>query len=107
VRDGGALSRSCIYDARLSRKHGKLTFCVYLLIRHYGGAGYRVLAAHAVSALIPSIEHDPIGVFITPVGFQNSAIGADLLFQAARSYSLISPPSTGRRLIRWSRSGAG
>jgi hypothetical protein len=35
-----------------------------------------------------------------PVGFQNSAIDSDLRIQAARSYSLISPPSTGRRLIR-------
>ena len=36
-----------------------------------------------------------------PLRFQNSATVADLRFQAARSYSLISPPSTGRRLIRW------
>ena len=42
-----------------------------------------------------------------PVGFQNSAVAVDLRFQAARSYSLVSPPSTGRRLIRRSRSGAG
>jgi hypothetical protein len=43
-----------------------------------------------------------------PVGFQNSATGADLRFQAARSYSLISPPRTGRRLIGWrSRRWAG
>ena len=34
--------------------------------------------------------------------------GADLRLYAARSYSLISPPRTGRRLIRWrSRSRAG
>lgn len=33
------------------------------------------------------------------VGFQNSATAADLRFQAARSYSLISPPRIGRRLI--------
>jgi hypothetical protein len=43
-----------------------------------------------------------------PVGCQNPAIGADLRFQAAGSYSLISPPSIGRRLIRWyPRSGMG
>jgi hypothetical protein len=35
-----------------------------------------------------------------PVGFQNSAIGLDLGFYAARSYSLRRPPRTGRRLIR-------
>jgi hypothetical protein len=33
------------------------------------------------------------------VGFQNLAACVDLLFQAARSYSLISPPRMGRRLI--------
>ena len=41
-----------------------------------------------------------------PVGFQNVAVVVDLRFQAARSYSLISPPSTGRHLIR-ARSGSG
>jgi hypothetical protein len=46
--------------------------------------------------------------FCEPVGFQNSAVGVDLRFQAARSYSLIRPPRIGRHLIRcWSRSGAG
>ena len=35
-----------------------------------------------------------------PVGFQNSATGPDLAFYAARSYSLMRPPRTGRRLIR-------
>ena len=35
------------------------------------------------------------------VGFQNSAIESDLGFYAARSYSLMRPPRTGRRLIRW------
>ena len=34
------------------------------------------------------------------VGFQNSATGLDLGFYAARSYSLMRPPRTGRRLIR-------
>src|SRR5438477_11453603 len=34
-----------------------------------------------------------------PVGFQNSAAGPDLGFYAARSYSLMRPPRTGRRLI--------
>ena len=43
-----------------------------------------------------------------PVGFQNSATGADLGFYAARSYSLMRPPRTGRRLIRsWERPGTG
>ena len=43
-----------------------------------------------------------------PVGFQNSATGLDLGFYAARSYSLMRPPRTGRRLIRsWERSAAG
>jgi len=34
------------------------------------------------------------------VGFQNSATGIDLGFYVARSYSLMKPPRTGRRLIR-------
>jgi hypothetical protein len=41
-------------------------------------------------------------------GFPKLGTGANLGLQAARSYSLISPPRTGRRLIRWwSRRGAG
>ena len=36
-----------------------------------------------------------------PVGFQNSAMGPDLGFYAARSYSLMRPPRTGRHLIRF------
>ena len=36
-----------------------------------------------------------------PVRFQNSAIGPDLGFYAARSYSLMRPPRTGRRWIRF------
>jgi uncharacterized protein (TIGR03086 family) len=43
-----------------------------------------------------------------PVGFQNSATAIDLGFYAARSYSLMKPPRTGRRLIRsWKRSATG
>jgi hypothetical protein len=43
-----------------------------------------------------------------PVGFQNSATGLELRFYAARSYSLMRPPRTGRRLIRsWERSATG
>ena len=38
--------------------------------------------------------------FAGPVGFQNSAIGSELGFYADRSYSLMRPPRTGRRLIR-------
>ena len=34
------------------------------------------------------------------VGFQNLATAPDLGFYAARSYSLMRPPRTGRRLIR-------
>jgi len=35
------------------------------------------------------------------VGFQNSATGSGLVFYAARSYSLMRPPRTGRRSIRF------
>jgi len=48
------------------------------------------------------------GVRGKPAGFQNSATGLDLGFYAARSYSLMRPPRTGRRLIRCrERSAAG
>jgi hypothetical protein len=54
---------------------------------------------------------DQAGLAITnmePVGCQNSAMGLDLAFYALRSYSLIRPPRTGRRLIRSrERSAAG
>jgi hypothetical protein len=43
-----------------------------------------------------------------PAGFQNSAMSLDLVFYAARSYSLMRPPRMGRRLIRCrERSAAG
>jgi hypothetical protein len=41
-----------------------------------------------------------------PVGFQNSATGLDLGFYAARSYSLMSLPRIGRRLIPFREVGA-
>ena len=42
------------------------------------------------------------------VGFRNSAIGPDLGIYAARLYSLMRPPRTGRRLIcSWERSATG
>jgi hypothetical protein len=55
----------------------------------------------------------PRAAVITPgdqgrVGFQNSATVPDLGFYAARSYSLMRPPRTGRRLICfWVRSETG
>jgi hypothetical protein len=47
-----------------------------------------------------------IGIVVFPgalllVGFQNSATGVDLGVYAARRYSLMRPPRTGRRLIRF------
>jgi transposase-like protein len=42
------------------------------------------------------------------VGFQNSATALELAFYAARSYSLMRLPRTGRRLTRcWERSATG
>ena len=53
-------------------------------------------------------ELDVLGHVPQPVRFQNSAIGPDLGFYVARSYSLMRPPSTGRRWIRFrERSAAG
>jgi hypothetical protein len=49
-----------------------------------------------------------VGLIRNPVGFQNSAGGPDLGFYAARSYSLMRPPRTGRRLVlSWERSATG
>src|SRR5690349_12374085 len=46
-----------------------------------------------------------MSVIFPPVGCQNLAIVAGQTFQAARSYSLMGPPRTGRRLISfWERS---
>jgi len=46
--------------------------------------------------------------FKEPVGFQNSAIGPELGFYAARSYSLMRPPRTGcAGSASGKRSGAG
>jgi tetratricopeptide (TPR) repeat protein len=53
-----------------------------------------------------AIRHDLVAA--EPVGFQNSAAGPELGFYAARSYSLMRPPRTGRRWIRsWARSATG
>jgi transposase len=51
---------------------------------------------------------DVAGLYLNPVGFRNSAIGPDLGIYAARSYSLMRPPRTDRRLIfSWERSATG
>jgi hypothetical protein len=72
-----------------------------------------------LAALLHRLPRDVLGRFrllVRPetvlhwhrVGFQNSATRLDLGFYAARSYSLMSPPRTGRRLIRfWRRSATG
>jgi hypothetical protein len=45
---------------------------------------------------------------VMPVGFQKSASCVEQRFHAARSYSLIRPPRTGRRVMRsWLRSATG
>src|SRR6266568_9410900 len=47
-----------------------------------------------------ALRQDVAEVPAYPVGFHNSATGRDLGFYAARSYSLMRPPRTARRLIR-------
>jgi hypothetical protein len=66
------------------------------------------------SQQIPKInglpKHGKLGDLwlVQHVGLHNSAIGLDLGFYAARSYSLMRPPRTGRRWIRsWQRSATG
>jgi len=53
----------------------------------------RIECGGLVRAAVPDHELDP-------VGFQNSATNPDLGFYAARSYSLMRPPRTGRCWIR-------
>ena len=45
---------------------------------------------------VVEVHQQVAGLLGGPVGFQYSATGAGLRLQAARSYSLINPPKTGR-----------
>ena len=72
-----------------------------------GVAGVFVLSqdGHQVP-LVP--DQGPVQQLSPAVGFLNSAVGVELVFYAARSYSLMRPPRTGRRLIcAWERSATG
>ena len=54
------------------------------------------------NALFPAAEGDlPVVQGAERVGFQNSAIDPELGFYATRSYSLMRPPRTGWRWIRF------
>jgi hypothetical protein len=71
-----------------------------LVLRHENA----VLRCHASGIRYEPAGHRPLPRRRTgrsPVRFQNSAIGPDLGFYVARSYSLMRPPSTGRRWIRF------
>jgi hypothetical protein len=61
-----------------------------------GSLGHQLDRAAFPLAQLPA---DRVGQLI--VGFQNSATGPGLVFYAARSYSLMRPPRTGRRSIRF------
>ena len=56
--------------------------------------------AAVIGALDPGDDRQQQLVAALPVGFQNSASRLDLLFYAARSYSLMRPPRTARRVTR-------
>jgi hypothetical protein len=74
------------------------------------GGGTRVLGVPTVADRIAqTVVARRLEAKVEPVGFQNSGTGAGLRLYAARSYSLISPPRTARRLSArwWSRSGGG
>jgi hypothetical protein len=54
------------------------------------------------------LRPDTLAEVLQLMGFQNSAIDPELGFYAARSYSLMRPPRTGWRWIRFrERSAAG
>jgi hypothetical protein len=87
---------------------GTLTRARWRLVTRLNSTVMTVYLWHMVPAVIVAVALYPTAVMPQPVGFQNSATGADLGFYAARSYSLMRPPRTGRRLIRsWERSAAG
>src|ERR1039458_3494679 len=78
-----------------------------------------VRGPQGVPPAVPGLEQGPLRAGMRPlparedphrrgpVGFQNSATGADLGFYAPLSYSLMTPPRTGRRWIRsWALPGA-
>ena len=71
--------------------------------RGYGRCRMEILPDASAGSLHPFLTRH-----VEPVGFQNSAAGPDLRFYAARSYSLMRPPRTGRRWIRsWERFATG
>jgi hypothetical protein len=64
-------------------------------------ASYNDLDAEKTAALAAVADLDgAVSTGVGPVGFQNSATPVDQWFHAAASYSLISPPRIGWRLIR-------
>ena len=72
------------------------------------GGGDDVAGPGAAGGLAGRPRRRAAGRRSGPVGFRNSAIGPDLGIYAARSYSLMRPPRTGRRLIcSWERSATG
>jgi Glyoxalase-like domain len=91
----------------LNRMHLHLTSASPADQQHTVATALRLGARHLDVGQRPEEGHvvlaDPEGnefCVIEPVGFQNPFTSAELAFYAARSYSLIRPPSTGRRLIR-------
>ena len=92
-----------MYQPRLQHGAGIAAFFV-------GHRGHR-FASSALMAPMTTAFTANIGHFVAargldmvrfaPVGFQNSAAGSELGFYAARSYSLMRPPRTGRRWIRF------
>jgi hypothetical protein len=86
------------------------TALLYVLAEpHYDAHWYRRYLVFLERAATYQDEYNSrlvIAARAQRVGFQNSAAGVDLQFQAERSYSLMRPPRMGRRLIRWlARSG--
>ena len=74
-------------------------------------SGYMTRLRQSLWNMALSADHEWVclwGARSLPVGFQNSATASDLVFYAARAYSLMRPPRTGQRLIRcWERSATG
>ena len=91
VRPGGGTILDAIGNTPLIMVDG-----IWVKLEYLNPSGS--IKARIAGYMIERAEREGL---LRPVGFKNSATDADLGFYATRSYSLMRPPRTGRRLIRF------